>query len=276
MQGNRPNNEGALKAPNIKSTARLINQLHHGQTDKGGHAYVAHPLRVAENVKSIYPVASEDMLMAAMLHDTIEDCGIDEEYLRGRGYSESCIVMVSLLSKPENDPRSYNEVIDDLITSGNRGAMIIKIADNIDNLHPDRVQELKQIDPTRAKKLGERYHASIEKLCLATGLDLSHVKDAINSAKPIKAIAPTNGMKDEFMAQTYKYYLLGDTLPVRVAFNDKGQKMGAEVPDRERGGLAQKATYLSRLERSWEVEEITEEQFNQRCEGFLGSEAVQS
>ena len=70
----------------------------------------------------------------------------------------------------------------------------------------------------------------------------------------------------------YKYYLLGDTVPVRVAFNDKGWKMGAEVPDRQRGELAQKATYLSRLERSFEVEEITKEQFNQYCEEILRSE----
>lgn len=69
---------------------------------------------------------------------------------------------------------------------------------------------------------------------------------------------------------TYQYFLLGDSVPVRVAFNEKGLKMGAEVPDRDKGALVQDATYLSRLERSFEVEEITEEQFRHKAETMLG------
>ncbi len=64
-------------------------------------------------------------------------------------------------------------------------------------------------------------------------------------------------------AVTCQYFLLGDTVPVRVAFNAKGQRMGAEVPNREKGTLIQDATYLSRLEHSFEVEEITQEQFRE-------------
>lgn len=71
-------------------------------------------------------------------------------------------------------------------------------------------------------------------------------------------------------AVTYQYFLLGDTVPVRVAFNAKGLHMGAEVPSREKGTLVQDATYLSRLEHSFEVEEITAEQFRERAEAMLG------
>lgn len=69
---------------------------------------------------------------------------------------------------------------------------------------------------------------------------------------------------------SYQYFLLGDTVPVRVAFNAKGQRMGAEVPNREKGMLVQDATYLSRLATSFEVEEITQEQFHERTEAMLG------
>lgn len=69
---------------------------------------------------------------------------------------------------------------------------------------------------------------------------------------------------------TYQYFLLGESVPVRVAFNDKGMKMGAEVPSREKGELVQDATYLSRVERSFEVEKITEEQFREKAEFMLG------
>lgn len=71
-------------------------------------------------------------------------------------------------------------------------------------------------------------------------------------------------------AVTYQYFLLGDTVPIRVAFNAKGQRMGAEVPNREKRTLIQDATYLSRLEHSFEVEEITQEQFREYAETMLG------
>lgn len=74
----------------------------------------------------------------------------------------------------------------------------------------------------------------------------------------------------EAKAVTYQYFLLGDTVPVRVAFNAKGLRMGAEVPNREKGVLVQDATYLSRLATSFEVEEITQEQFRARAEAMLG------
>lgn len=69
---------------------------------------------------------------------------------------------------------------------------------------------------------------------------------------------------------SYQYFLLGDTVPVRVAFNAKGLRMGAEVPNRAKGMLVQDATYLSRLATSFEVEEITQEQFRARAEAMLG------
>jgi len=71
------------------------------------------------------------------------------------------------------------------------------------------------------------------------------------------------------MDMNYKYFLLGDTVPVRVAFNDKGMKMGAEVPDRDRGELVQDATYLSRLANSFEVEEINGETFAQKAQAII-------
>ena len=69
---------------------------------------------------------------------------------------------------------------------------------------------------------------------------------------------------------TYQYFLLGDSVPVRVAFNDEGMKVGAEVPDRNKGVLVQDATYLSRLEGSFEVEKITGDQFREKTESMLG------
>lgn len=172
---------------NVESTYALIKELHSGQTDHSGKPYVAHPLRVARNVRAIDSQASDDVVMAAMLHDTIEDCGIDDEFLRQKGYSEECIAIVNLVTKPANDPRSYDQVIDDLISSGNKGAMIVKLADNMDNLHPARVADLTQKAPAKAERLGARYRASIEKLCAATGINSQNIYNLINNAPALKS-----------------------------------------------------------------------------------------
>lgn len=174
--------------PDIEYTLKLMRQLHEGQTDHSRRPYALHPERIAQNVKIIAPHAGDDVVMAALLHDTIEDCGIDEAFLRKKGYSEDCITMVRLVSKPDNDKRPYSQVIDDLIASGHQGALILKIADNMDNLHPERVRNLMAHDSEKAQRLRERYRASIEKLCSATGINKNRVFELIDNSPNLESI----------------------------------------------------------------------------------------
>ena len=62
-----------------------------------------------------------------------------------------------------------------------------------------------------------------------------------------------------------EYFLLGEVTPVRVRFNEVGHRFAADVPSREKRELAVKVTYLSRLQRSFEVDRITEVEFWQHC-----------
>ena len=117
-----------------------------------------------------------------------EDCGIDEEYLRQKGYSEDCIAVVRLVTKPENDEREYDQVIDDLVASGNRGVMIVKLTDNMDNLHPDCVRDLVANDPEKAQRLGDRYRASIEKLSAAISVNKDRVFELIENAPQLESV----------------------------------------------------------------------------------------
>ena len=177
--------------PNIGYTLNLMQELHQDQTDHSGQPYAFHPRRVAANVRLIEPQADNDTVMAALLHDTIEDCGIDEAFLQQKGYSEDCIAMIRLVTKPDHDKRLYEQVIDDLILSGNRNAMIVKLADNMDNLHPERVRDLMASDPEKAKRLGRRYRESIEKLCIATGINKDRIFGLIDKSTPLKAYDAT-------------------------------------------------------------------------------------
>lgn len=168
--------------PNIGYTLNLVQELHKYQTDHSGQPYAFHPRRVAANVRMIEPQADNDTVMAALLHDTIEDCGIDEAFLQQKGYSEDCIAMIRLVTKSDHDKRLYEQVIDDLILSGNRNAMIVKLADNMDNLHPERVRDLIASDPQKAQRLGERYRTSIGKLSAALGMNKDRVFELIDKS----------------------------------------------------------------------------------------------
>lgn len=64
---------------------------------------------------------------------------------------------------------------------------------------------------------------------------------------------------------TYRYYLLGNTIPVRVVFDSAGLKIGAEIPDNQSQCLVKRTTMLSRLELSDEVDELTQAEFAERC-----------
>ena len=66
--------------------------------------------------------------------------------------------------------------------------MIVKLADNMDNLHPDRVRDLAANDPEKAQRLGDRYRASIEKLSVAIGVDKDRVFELIENAPQLESI----------------------------------------------------------------------------------------
>jgi len=65
----------------------------------------------------------------------------------------------------------------------------------------------------------------------------------------------------------YKYYLLGEDIPIRVAFDTNKRKMGADIPDIETGSLIKRAAYLSVVETSPDIEEIDKETFDKLCLG---------
>lgn len=65
----------------------------------------------------------------------------------------------------------------------------------------------------------------------------------------------------------YKYYLLGDYMPIRATVDPEYKiNVDAVRPSRETGKLEQHQELLHRIRVSDEIEEITAEQFWQHCE----------
>ncbi len=103
-------------------------EKHRGQYRKGGAAYITHPKRVVELLEE-KGVKDEEILIAGLFHDLLEDTDAKEEEIVFYG-SKQVLKIVKLLTKEKNyNMDSYIENI-----QGDEDARLVKLADRIANL----------------------------------------------------------------------------------------------------------------------------------------------
>jgi guanosine-3',5'-bis(diphosphate) 3'-pyrophosphohydrolase len=142
--------------------AALSARAHLGQWRRDGTTpYVAHPTRVALIVATRFGVTDESVLAAALLHDVIEDSGIDYDDI-AEGFGTGVADVVAALSK---DPRlvepAREHAYDEQLAAGPWEARLIKLADVYDNL-------LDAADAVRRERMLSRAERA---LALAAGDD---------------------------------------------------------------------------------------------------------
>jgi len=126
---------------------------HAGQLDKQGKPYILHVLRVGfEN----YERASENVFVAALLHDVVEDCGVTLAEIENR-WGNRIATAVEHLSRRKDE--SYAAYIDRL--KQDVIAVRVKKADLADNLMASRIESLPLDDQ---KRLGRRYNKALKVL----------------------------------------------------------------------------------------------------------------
>lgn len=116
---------------------RLASKWHHGQRRKSStDPYIVHPLRVA--YLAVDSGLSYEACTAAVLHDCVEDCGIDISEIYSR-FPYEVGKIVSLLTKwwPDDVTKEEKELL--MVEYYNRvllnpDAINIKLLDRIDNL----------------------------------------------------------------------------------------------------------------------------------------------
>ena len=109
--------------------------VHRGQTDRNGRPYILHPLHI------MLQMDDEAEMIAAVLHDTIEDSEMTLEELREEGFSGEVLTAVELLTH-DKESTPYEDYVRRL--KPNPMARKIKMADlkhNMDIRRMDRVQE---------------------------------------------------------------------------------------------------------------------------------------
>jgi guanosine-3',5'-bis(diphosphate) 3'-pyrophosphohydrolase len=118
-------------------------EAHAGQTDKGGAPYILHPLRVMMRVEG------DDVRIAAVLHDLVEDTEWTLEALRAEGFDGSVVDAIDGLTR--RDGEAYLDFC--RRAAANEIARAVKLADLEDNLDPARVAAL----PEANHSLADRY-----------------------------------------------------------------------------------------------------------------------
>jgi (p)ppGpp synthase/HD superfamily hydrolase len=141
----------------LDAAIRLAVAHHAGQQDKGGRAYILHPLRVMNAVRDL----GEEAMAAAVLHDIVEDTSVTLDDLRAMAFPESVVRAVDLLTRPPAgapDRPTYRAFVERIRESGDPIARAVKLADLRDNL--GRIGEL----PATERGIARRYEEAIRTL----------------------------------------------------------------------------------------------------------------
>lgn len=122
-------------------------KAHLGQFDKGGSPYILHPIAVWQEVSHLDLITQQ----VAILHDVVEDSDVTLEELRTQGFSEQCLLSLSLMTKTS----TYDDYIVQI--SKDLRATYVKLADLRHNSDITRLKGLDETDFRRMEKYCRAY-----------------------------------------------------------------------------------------------------------------------
>lgn len=171
------------KTARIQDAIALATSAHKGQFRKGTGKvpYIRHPLRVAERVASI--TDDEEMIVAALLHDVLEDTDTPASLIKERFGSRVTVLVHELTATPTPLGRKERKLLEafrlGLVSSE---AQTIKYADILDNL-----QDIFEFSPAFAKTYIPEKTAIFSEMTRGNatlrkelGLLLEHLKQELN------------------------------------------------------------------------------------------------
>lgn len=128
---------------------------HQGQTRKDGRTpYIAHPLRVTLIVRHLFAIDDETALVAAILHDTIEDTTTDYDDLLERFGREAADAVAALTKDARLSEADREAAYDRGLSAASWQARAVKLADVYDNF-------CDAVDDAKRGKLREKAQRAI-------------------------------------------------------------------------------------------------------------------
>ena len=122
----------------VKRAYFYAEQAHDGQKRRSGEAYITHPLAVADILATMH--MDHQSLMAAMLHDVIEDTGISKKAIAGQ-FGDSVADLVDGVSKltqiefeshAEKQAENFQKMA--LAMANDLRVILVKLADRLHNM----------------------------------------------------------------------------------------------------------------------------------------------
>ena len=122
----------------VKRAYFYAEQAHDGQKRRSGEAYITHPLAVADILATMH--MDHQSLMAAMLHDVIEDTGISKKAIAGQ-FGDAVADLVDGVSKltqiefeshAEKQAENFQKMA--LAMANDLRVILVKLADRLHNM----------------------------------------------------------------------------------------------------------------------------------------------
>jgi len=125
-------------------------QAHERQRDRGGKAYILHPMRLMMRLRT----DDVDLMCMAAMHDVVEDSRWTLDALHREGFNDRVITALDCLT--HRDGESYDDYLARICT--NEDAIMVKLEDLRDNSDITRLKGLSEKDLLRTRKY---HHAFI-------------------------------------------------------------------------------------------------------------------
>ena len=125
----------------LERAIAIAAEAHAGQKDRAGAPYILHPIRL------MIQMDSENAMMAAVLHDVVENSVWTLDDLRKEGFSNEVLNAVDSLTHRDKEGENYWDYIQR--AKSDPIAIKVKLADLEDNLNPDRLNAVTEKDEKR-------------------------------------------------------------------------------------------------------------------------------
>ena len=120
----------------ILQAIRFSAEKHRDQRRKDARSspYINHPIQVAETLWTIGDVRDSALLVAAILHDTIEDTATTPEEIR-ENFGEAVLALVLEVTDDKSLPKQVRKQLQvENASHKTREAKLLKLADKLNNL----------------------------------------------------------------------------------------------------------------------------------------------
>ena len=125
----------------LERAITIAAEAHASQKDRAGAPYILHPIRL------MIQMDSEDAMITAVLHDVVEDSLWTLDDLRKEGFSNTVLNAVDCLTHRDEEGEDYWDYVQR--AGSDPIAIKVKLADLVDNLNPDRLNEVTEKDEKR-------------------------------------------------------------------------------------------------------------------------------